>query len=406
MRDSDSCERIFLDERVRSRKHGFMNQDPIQRFKAAFHRSETLTQLNNAGVAPISRPALEAVEHWGRRLHQESIFAVTEGMQEVARTRQSLARLLGAHESEISFFSTTAAAISQVAFGLDFNPGDEILVWDQEYPSNIYPWRDAAARSGATLVMAPSGENLSTPLENLLSKVTSRTRVIAVSWVQYQTGAITDLRALAEFARPRGILTIVDGIQGVGLLPMNFHDLGIDAICGGSHKWLVSPLSVGYLCLREELYPTLKPLMVGAMTYGTPDDGINLEATPKPGGIGFEPGSRALLDLAAFGASLEFINGIGIERIAQETEWLARKLTHGLRERGYVIHSPHGPHHRGSIINFSPGPDAPIKTLETLGTALSQANISFGRRKPGLRLAPHAFNTGEDLDRVFRAVLK
>lgn len=382
-----------------------MTQDPIQNFRSAFHRSSKLTHLNNAGISPISLPALEAIESWGRRFHEEGVFAITEAIANANETRRSLARLIGSKENEISFFSTTAAAISQMAFGIELNPGDEILTWDQEYPSNLYPWRDAALRSGAKLVLADSGQNYATPFENLTAKVTERTKVIAVSWVQYQTGAITDLRKLSEFARPRGIMTVVDAIQGVGLLPIDFHDIGVDAVCGGSHKWLVSPLSVGYLCLREELQEKIRPLMVGAMTYGTPDDAIDLNAAPKKGPLRFEPGGKPLIELAALGASLNLIlNEVGIDRIAQEAEWLTRKLMHGLRERGYIVHSPHGSHHRGAILNFGPGPDSPLKTLDEMGAALARANISFARRKPGHRLAPHAFNTEEDVERVFQAL--
>ena len=382
--------------------------DTISEFKSAFVASAQsvgkFIHANNAGVAPLSQPAARAVKLWTDRFAEEGIHAIPDAINETERTRERLAQTLGASPQEIAFFQSAAGAISQVAFGLDLKPGDEIVIWDQEYPSNFHPWRVVAERTGAHVVIAKSGSDFATPIENLLAVVTPRTRVIASSWVQYRSGAILDLQWLSEFAKAKNIFTCVDIIQGAGLLPFHFHDSGLDAVVGGSHKWFVSPVSAGYLILKSSRLDEIRPLLVGAMTYGGPDSLPTLEDKLVPCAARFEPGSRGVLELIGLGASLELVNRVSVARISQEAEWLSRTLMHELREIGYKINSPHGSHHRGAIVNFNSGSHSAARSEDEIAQRLSQKRISFGRRPPGVRLALHAFNSKTDIDFIIEAL--
>src|SRR5690606_12642038 len=124
-----------------------------------------------------------------------------------------------------------------------------------------------------------------------------------VSWVQFRNGAITDLQALTSLARAKGILTCADIIQGAGLLPFDFAASGLDAACGGSHKWMASAHGAGFMILREELQERFLPLMVGAMTYGDPDRPVDPNAKPHRGPLRFEPGGKAFVEIIALGAA-------------------------------------------------------------------------------------------------------
>jgi cysteine desulfurase/selenocysteine lyase len=376
--------------------------DPIANFRSQFSTERQFFPFNNAGTSLLSKPARETIEQWTRRFYDEGVFAIPSAYQAIEPVRADLARLLGAET--VAFFPNTAAAISQVALRFPLKADDEVITWDQEYPSNYYPWQVACQRVGAKLIIAKSGPNLETPVETLRELITPKTRAIAFSWVQYRSGAVTDFSEVTKLARERGIFTCADIIQGAGILPFHFGDSGLDAACGGSHKWMCAVPSAAYLCLKPEQMVKFEPLFVGANTFGTSEDPVSLTATAKLTPHRFEAGSMPLLDILALGASVRLIANTGVARIAQEAEWLAKKLIHGLQERGYQLNSPHGSQFRGAIVNFSPGPNARFKTLNDVMDALKAAKIAGVARQPGVRLSCHAFNTSEDIAYVLGAL--
>ncbi len=369
----------------------------LAKFQAAFAKSNELIHLNNAGLALSSLPAIQTAQHWLQRFHTEAMHCNDDYMAAAETARAHLALLVGAAAEEIAFFQSTAGAISQVAFGMDLRPDDEVLLWDQEYASNLYPWREACLRTQARLVLAESEADLSTPAEKILAQVTDRTKVIALSWVQFQTGAMTELAQIASFARARGIWTVIDVIQGLGLRPFDFHALGIDAACGGSHKWLVSPVGVGFLILRRDRLQQLRPLTVGSSTFGTCDDPVSQVCWPKPSALRFESGSKQVLEITALGASAQLLSEISPNIIAAEADRLAELLRRGLLERNYRLHQPKNG--SGNFVNFS---DPLAQDSQSICRTLSDHHVSHAVRGPGVRFATQAYNTEADVERVLR----
>jgi len=375
----------------------------IQEFKTHFYSSSKYLHINNAAQAPISAPARRALCDWSERMHSEGSFSFFPMVEAMEEARKKLGVFLSCHPDEISFYPGASSAISQVAKGFPLAEGDEILVWDQEYPSNFYPWTEAAKKVNASVKTVPSGSDLSTPIENLIKATTPKTKIIAVSWVQFRTGAITDLKALADFAKSRNIFTCVDVIQGAGLFPLNFSDSGIDAFCGGSHKWLCSPHGAAFMILKQEHQEKIFPLSVGAMTFGNPDTLINPELSYQKGPSRFEPGGRAFAEIAALGASLELFLKIGIESIQMESKRLGKKLILGLQDKNYLWNSPHGQvaeKYPGGIVNFSASEQSPLKTNDEIAKLFLETGVSHSLRLPGVRLSPHAFNTDQEIDRL------
>lgn len=394
-----------------------LTSEKLSHFRAQFVNNPGLIHLNNAGQSPTCIPSRNELIHWAGKMADEGAHVFPALFHAFSEARTELARFLNCPAQEVVFSQGTASAISQIALGLEFNKDDEIIVWDQEYPSNFYPWMVAAERSGAKLVIAKSGVDLSTPLDTLAELITPRTKVIATSWIQYRSGAMIDLVELNQLARPRGIFTCVDIIQGAGCLPFDFTQSGIDAVCGASHKWMCASHSPGFFVLREEHFPKLRPLMVGAMSYGTPDDIPNLKTPLKLNSPQrYEPGGLPFIETIALGAAARLIRETGLLTVSQEAEWLTRKLMHGLRELGYTIHNPHGAHFRGTIVNFSPSNHAPFQSTAEIESKLNSVpisttstptnslgrRVSFALRQPGIRLSVHAHNTSEDIDDVLK----
>lgn len=377
----------------------------INDFKNSFPKTSRWIHLNNAGMALLAKPAKEKAQYWIDRLQIEGAHAAPELLHSVEQARVSMGALIGCKTKELGFFQSTSGAVSQVAFGMGLKPTDEIITWDQEYPSNSLPWRVAAERTGARLVTVSSNEDLSTPVDSLINAITDRTRVIAISWVQYQTGSVTDLRKLTEVTRARGIWTVVDVIQGLGQLPFDFATSGVDIICGGSHKWLLSLVGVGFIAIREELLQKLIPLDIGTETFVMSTDPARMYHTVKAEASKFESGSKQLVDMSVLGASVEFIRDVSVEAIADEIQKRSSYLREGLLKLGAQIHSANpsasagaaiAPR-TGSIVNFSIGGIAERQLIEAL---FIKECISYSQRGPGIRLSPHVYTTNEDIDRV------
>ena len=230
----------------------------IDDFKKEFYTDRTKLHLNNAGLSPISNPARNKIKNWADRFYAEGFYTDHDYMEDVLASRKNVAKLVGCDHSEISFYPSTAYAISQLCFQYPLNAGDEVLMWDIEYSSNLYPWQEACKRKGANLVLAPS-KDFKVDTENLISKITDKTKVIAISWLQFQTGTRTDLKRIGDICRKKDIFFFVDIMQGIGMHPFNMKELNIDACASGSHKWLVSPVGVGFLALDSKHVMKIKP---------------------------------------------------------------------------------------------------------------------------------------------------
>lgn len=365
----------------------------IEKFKDSFYSGGERIHLNNGGLAPISKQARDKVLYWGNRFYEEGFYTDLDYMNDVLHSRKSLSKLIGCDHTEIAFFQSTAGGVSQLAMQFPFNPGDEVIMWAEEYGSHLYPWQEACKRKNAKLILVSSEKNLSTPYELLVEKITDKTKIIAVSWVQFLTGARTDIEALGKITREKGIFLFVDIIQGLGLHSFDMKKWGVDAVFGGSHKWLFSPVGVGYLALDQKHMGKIKPHNVGSYTFGTCDDPTSLECIPKLDASKFEAGSKQVLEITALGASVDLILETGVSHIEVETIRLAKMLRLGLEQRGYEVHSPYDlKNHQTPMVNFIPK----ATTVESL----MAIPCNFAIRGPGVRLSPAAFTTDGIIERV------
>lgn len=371
------------------------------RLRAELDTDEDVVLLNAAGISPMCRPARSAIERAARSLTRGA-FAIDELFADYGRARATYARLCGAQPHDVAMFHTCAAALSQVALGLTLAPGDELVLWDQEYPSNLYPWYEAARRSGAIVRVASSEPDFSLNQERLHTLITPRTRAVAVSWVQYQTGAVTDLLALSVACRAVGAWLVVDAIQALGIFPMDLAALGVDAVAGGTHKWLSGPLGHGFLALAPGRAVQLRPLLHGAMTYGGPDSSVDPERPALPDARRFEPGSPLLLGALGGAAAVELLVSLSLPQVHAAALQLADLLIDGLRERGARLLLPQASGLRSPIVTFVPRGAA--TQVEKIARGLQAHRVACARRAGGIRLAPHAFNTEEDIARFFRAL--
>lgn len=370
----------------------------LSRFKEEF-RFRRGIHFNSAGQSPVSLRVRERVREVNDWQFEEASFKDPELKDGVGNARATLARFLGAQTENCAFAPNVASALSQAALGFPLTERDAVVTIDQEYSSSFIPWREACLRSGAELRVCRSDENGAVPLERLLGLIEGPVKVVAVSWVQFQTGAIIDLRTLGEHCRRHGAFLVVDGIQGLGQLPFSLSDLPVDFIAGAAHKWMCSTLGQGFFAGNPEFLSKLKPLAVGAGTYndwgGTATPGRSIEESARR----FEAGGYSFTALFALQSAAELLMETGMETIAAEIARLSQDLREGIAQLGLSLATPL------SQLGGATSLRLPESQERNFLSVCREQHIAISKRGSFVRLSPHAFCTDEEVARVL-SILK
>lgn len=364
---------------------------------AEFPIIRNYTFLNHAAVAPISAVAAAEIQRFAIEARDHA-YLTGRWYARAEETRRLAATLINASPEEIAFVKNTSEGIAFVANGLDWRAGDEIISTAVEYPANVYPWMDLEKRLGVKHVMLPEIDGR-IDTNSVLGAVTPRTRMIALSHVEYASGFRHDLAAIGPFCRARGILLCVDGIQSCGALPVDVDAMAIDFLSADGHKWMLGPEGLGIFYCRRELLQALRPEMgwmnvVNATDYGHYD--FTLRADAKR----FECGSYNIPGILALGASLKLLAEVGMEtvsgRILALTDYLCDRLT----EKGYTIFSARRDNEKSGIVSFT----RPETDLGKIAESLEKRGIIIALREGRLRVSPHFYNTTADIDRMVDAL--
>jgi cysteine desulfurase/selenocysteine lyase len=366
-------------------------------YTAEFPIREMYVYLNHAAVAPLSHRVSRAVSSLTEEMSRCGIDAYHRWMEGVGAARRQAARLLGARAHEIAFVTNTSEGLSVIAGGLDWRAGDRVLVVRPDFPSNIYPWMDLE-RKGVTVDYVSRREGR-IQVEDLEKALRSETRLLTVSSVDFLSGYRSDLVAMGAFCRQKGLLFCVDGIQSLGLIPVDVKDCHIHFLSAGGHKWLLGPMGCGVLYVAQEVVDLVHPKGVGWKSVRGENDFFKIRLDFKPDALRFEPGSLNLLGIHGLGAALNLLLEVGVERIFEGVMAVNDLFVQGLRQRGLKIVTPLERSSRSGILSFMPKAD-PEKTFYTL----MEENIMVSERKGLIRLSPHFYNTEADVRRFFEVL--
>jgi selenocysteine lyase/cysteine desulfurase len=354
--------------------------------------------LGHAGVCPLPRRVAEAVAHYALNSTQGDQEALMP-MFRIQETRGLAARLLNAQPDEIAFVGPTTLALGYVANGLPWRKGDNVLIYHDDYPSNVYPWMALASR-GVEVRLMNVREFGKVRAIDVQGQVDESTKLVALASCHYVAGWRINLGAIGKFLRQRGIFFCVDGIQTLGAFPTTVEH--IDFLAADAHKWLLGPCAAGIFYVRKALQETLKPTVLGWNNVRCPNFVAQEELTLRPGAHRYEAGSDNLLGLAGLHASMELLLEVGIENIAAEQLRKRAWLVPAVQEKGFsVLHPAAPPENASGIVTFfKPGGD-----MTALHQKLEAAQITTSLRadRTGqnyIRLSPHFYNTDAELQRV------
>jgi cysteine desulfurase/selenocysteine lyase len=312
--------------------------------------------------------------------------------------RERVGRFIGAGADEIAFLRNTGDGANVVALGLDWKPGDEIVMSDDEFGSNAYPWL-AVRESGVEIRYIRVPKERMTP-DTLRTAMTPRTRLVAVSWVSFADGYRHDLAALAEVAHAGGALLCVDSMQGLGAFPLDVKACGVDAMYAGGAKWLLSPHGVSILYVDRALQERLVVRWRGWRDVADIWSFLDYEQPLAPNAARYEGGTLNLLGVAGLATSLDVLDGAGVPAIAGHVLELTDHLVDGLRNHGAEIDTERGAGISSGIVTFRVRGTDPV----ALGRRLRAAGIVTTYRAGGVRVAPHGYNTVEEIDAVLAAL--
>jgi selenocysteine lyase/cysteine desulfurase len=358
--------------------------------------------LNHCGIAPLLPAGAAAARKWDEAQMRFGAGVFARLGDPTRALHAAVGELLGVPAADVSFTRNTSEGLSMVANGLPLEPGDRIVSYVHEYPSNHYPWCLQKAR-GAQLDLLPDrpcgsglpeGQPRGFELEDLeLHLRAGRVRVVALSHVQFTSGFMVDLAAVGRLCREHGAWLIVDAAQSLGIVPVRPAELGVDAVAASGWKWLLGPVGTGVLYTSPRLRSALRCTMAGADLMEQGEDYLNLAWRPHRDGRFFEYGTASMAAAAALAAC---VRDLALretpERLSARAAQLRRQLREGLDPaRFHPVTFPGGD---GPILSWR------VEQPELVARRAAGEGVTVSVRGGYLRTAPHGYQTEAEIQRA------
>ncbi len=380
---------------------------------AELHANEELRQhefpvveqknfLAHAGVCPLPRRVVDAMTDYtllGSLGDQEEAFPGAR----IQQARQTAASLLNAQPDEIAFVGPTSLGLSLVANGLSLRRGDNVLIYHDDYPSNVYPWMALAAK-GVQVRLMNIRELGRIRNIDVIGQVDENTRLVALASCHFVSGWRIDIAAIGKQLRSRNIPFCIDGIQTLGAFPTTVEH--VDFLAADAHKWLLGPCAAGILYVRKALQEKLRPTIYGWHNVRCANYVAQDQIVHPPDSRRYEAGSANLVGLAGLQAGMELLLEVGIENIATELLRKRSLLVPALQAKNYAVLGGTAPvEHASGIISFyQPDGDMPDLHARLTGAKIITSLRASRAGQHYIRLSPHFYNTDAELHRLLEMV--
>ena len=353
--------------------------------------------LGHAGVCPLPRRVARAMIDCANdsTLGDQEAFV----MHRIADARKAGAKLLNCEPDEVSLVGPTSLALSLVAAGLKFRKGDNVLIYHDDYPSNVYPWLALTEQGVKVRLLNTRGLGIIRAID-VMGQVDENTRLVALASNHFISGYRLDHAAIGKFLREQGILFCLDAIQTLGAFPTTVES--VDFLAADSHKWLLGPCGAGLLYVKKDLQEKLNPPVYGWHNVRNPNFVAQEKIEFRAGAAKLEAGTHNLVGLVGLLAAMELALEIGVENIAAELLRKRAWLVPALQAKGFTVLSaePKPENASGITTIFQPGKDLTPwhQKLAEAGVIVSLRTDRKGQNY--LRLSPHFYNTDAELQRV------
>ncbi len=366
--------------------------------------------LAHAAISPLSASVRDRITEVTASYARGGMAGFSEWAPRLQRTRKDLAGLIGAGPREIAFVSNTTHGVIDVAFGLRWQKGDRVLLFEGEFPANVTPWQQAATEFGIELCwhsLEPFHSSADEGLAELERALTRGLRLVAVSAVQYKSGLRMPLAEMAALCRRYGAELFVDAIQAVGATPIDVS-CGIDYLSSGSHKHLMGAEGAGFLYVAERCASRCLPRLAGWLSHQNAigfligdEPSLDYENPLKTSAQVFEIGTTNVMGIAALGASAATLRELGVDAIHRHANGYLDTLETGLLERGFASHRATVAAARSSLLSVTtPDGVPPTRLASELGKRGVVCNTPDGL----VRFSPHWPNHPDEVPQVLGAL--
>ena len=371
----------------------------FESIRKEFPIKQKMVYLNNASIGPLSERVILAintflndVRNYGR-IHYPDWCQFADTV-----VKDHIAELIGADKSEIAFVKNTTEGILIVSNGIDWKPGDNVIIADIEYPSNVYCWMNLG-RLGVSIkwIKTKAGRILIKDVESLID---SHTRLISLSAVQFSNGFRLDIEQMSELCRKKGILLNLDAIQYLGALHMDVSKYQIDFLSAGGHKWLLGPIGTGIFYCRKESMDYVHPHNVGYHSVDKPEDHMDYDLTFRPTAGRFEEALVNFPGIWGLNAAVSMLLELNTKKVEKYIINLINYAIDGLTSKGYEVISPRGEKELSGILSFH----HPIISSQEIYNRLEKRNINLSIRAGNLRISPSVYNDEKEIDRFLKAL--
>ncbi|HLX58055.1 MAG TPA: aminotransferase class V-fold PLP-dependent enzyme [Ktedonobacteraceae bacterium] len=360
--------------------------------------------LDHAADGPLPRPTARTMHSYIDDTSRYGNVNHNRWTMYEQGAHRRLANMLNVRADQIAMTASTGDGLMHIAGGLNWQPGDEIVTAECEFPSNVYPWLNLSEQ-GVQIRFVKMRENR-IRVEDVLAQVTERTRLVSLSLVEFSTGFRNDITAIARHCHERGILCGIDAIQGLGALDIDAQKLGVDFLAAASHKWLLGPLTTGILYVTDGLLAQLRLERRGWFSVEKPFEHFKYDQPLKQGAARFEHSSSNRISIVALDASLGIFESIdgGMQAVAARIQGLTGHAIAGLERLGYTVVTPQGAGERSGIVCFQPHPERQDLTPQAIVDELAARQIYAAARSGVVRISPHFYNTLEEIDALLNAL--
>ena len=375
----------------------------LEAYRDEFEVVRRKSYLISASLGPVgvrSRRYLDAyVDAWATKGAPDHVW-FEDIFPAMGRLKASFAAIAGCDPDELALTTNISIALSTVASAIDLSGGRRRIVLSElDFPTDGHVWSAWAAKTGAELVWLRSPDGITLPLEAYDEAIDERAALVMVNRVLYRSSAIVDARAICAMARDRGALSFVDDYHGVGVLPLDLHDLGCDLYASGTLKFLCGGPGCVFLYARRELLPSLEPAVTGWFATTEPFSFDTEHLTYHPSARRLEHGTPPAPVFFIAQGGIDVIAEVGVERIRARQQELQELVIARADDLGLEVRSPRDPVSRGGVVNVKVGDDA-----ERICHALLARDVCTDFRGDGLRISPHFFTNAADVDRCFEGL--